>query len=155
LSVSGHQDHDPRFVPGIVWFRDVEEQAMFKKKTPPLERASLVWILQGVYYLITGVWALVGIRSFQKITGPKDDVWLVKTVGLLVTVTGGVLLSAGLRRETAPEIQALAVGSALSLGGVGLWYSLRGRISKVYLLDTVAEVVLVTLWTLLRRDNGR
>jgi hypothetical protein len=128
---------------------------VFRKKTPAEDRASLVWILQGIYYLISGVWALVGIRSFQKITGPKEDVWLVKTVGLLVTVVGGVLLSAGLRRETAPEIQALAVGSAVSLGGVGLWYSLRGRISKIYLLDTVAETVLVGLWLLLKRDPGR
>ena len=127
----------------------------FRKKTPAEDRASLVWILQGIYYLISGVWALVGIRSFQKITGPKEDVWLVKTVGLLVTVVGGVLLSAGLRRETASEIQALAAGSAVSLGGVGLWYSLRGRISKVYLLDTVAEAVLVGLWLLLKRDPGR
>lgn len=128
---------------------------VFRKKTPAEDRASVVWILQGIYYLISGVWALVGIRSFQKITGPKEDVWLVKTVGLLVTVVGGVLLSAGLRRETASEIQALAAGSAVSLGGVGLWYSLRGRISKVYLLDTVAEAVLVGLWLLLKRDPGR
>ena len=126
-------------------------QRFRKQQSPADERASLVWIAQGLYYLITGIWAIVGIESFQKITGPKQDVWLVKTVGVLVTVIGGVLLSAGLRKETSPEIQALAIGSAASLGGVSLWYPLRGRISKVYLLDTVAETTLVGLWFWLRR----
>jgi len=121
-----------------------------RHKTDAHDVAALVWIVQGVYYLITGVWAVVGVESFQKITGPKYDVWLVKTVGAIVTVIGGVLLSAGLRRERAPEIPVLAVGSALSLGGVSTWYSLRGRISKVYLLDTLAEVMLIALWFVLR-----
>lgn len=126
-----------------------------KKRTPPEDQAALVWVLQGVYYLITGVWSLVGIKSFQVITGPKTDVWLVKTVGVIVTVIGGVLLSAGLRRQTSPEITALSLGSAASLGGVSLWYPLRGRISKVYWLDTVAEVMLVSMWWLLRRGALR
>lgn len=121
-----------------------------RHKTDAHDVAALVWIVQGVYYLITGIWAVVGVESFQKITGPKYDVWLVKTVGAIVTVIGGVLLSAGLRRERAPEIPVLAVGSALSLGGVSTWYSLRGRISKVYLLDTLAEVMLIALWFVLR-----
>ena len=122
-----------------------------KKRTPPEDMAALVWILQGAYYLITGIWAIVGIKSFQKVTGPKVDTWLVKTVGVIVTVIGGVLLSAGLRRQTTPEIAALSIGSAASLGGVSLWYPLRGRISKVYWLDTLAEAMLVGLWWVLRR----
>lgn len=130
-----------------MWFR--------RKTTPAHDRAALVWIVQGGYYVTTGVWSLVGIRSFQQITGPKDDVWLVKTVGVIVTVIGGVLISAGLRRERAPEMVALSIGSATALGGVSAWYSLRGRISKVYLLDTVAEAVLVGLWVALRRGMGR
>lgn len=126
-----------------------------KKRTPPEDQAALVWMLQGIYYLITGVWALIGIKSFQMVTGPKTDVWLVKTVGVIVTVIGGVLLSAGLRRQTSPEIAALSIGSAASLGGVSLWYALRGRISKVYWLDTIAEAVLVGLWWVLRRGMLR
>ena len=120
-------------------------------KTSAHDQASLVWILQGVYYAITGIWSLVGVKSFQRITGPKVDVWLVKTVGVIVTVIGGVLISAGLRRERAPEITALSIGSAVALAGVSAWYPLRGRISKVYLLDTAAEIGLMSLWAALRR----
>jgi hypothetical protein len=113
--------------------------------------APLVWVIQGVYYVITGLWAIVGIKSFQKITGLKVDVWLVKTVGVIVLVIGGVLTSAGLRRVREPEITGLAMGSALGLGGVSAFYSLRGRISKVYLLDALTELALAGLWFGLRR----
>lgn len=122
-----------------------------RKKTPAHDEASLVWIVQGLYYVITGIWSLVGVRSFQEVTGPKVDIWLLKTVGVLVTIIGGVLISAGLRRERTPEVTALSIGSAAALAGVSTWYPLRGRISKVYLLDTVAEITLIGLWFALRR----
>jgi len=76
-----------------------------------------VALAQGSYYVLTGVWSLVHIRSFQAVTGPKTDLWLVKTVGVLVIAIGGVLCSAGLRRQATPEIPSLAVGSAVGLAG--------------------------------------
>lgn len=116
---------------------------------------ALVWIVQGVYYMITGVWSIIGIKSFQKVTGPKVDIWLVKTVGVIVLVIGAVLTSAGTRRVREPEIPALAVGSALGLAGINVFYSLRGRISKVYLLDAAAELGIVAIWLGLRRNDAR
>ncbi len=56
-------------------------------------------LLQGVFYVLTGIWPLLSIRTFERVTGPKVDRWLVKTVGVLVTVIGGVLLLAGSRRR--------------------------------------------------------
>jgi len=35
------------------------------------------------------------MRSFEAITGPKADKWVVRTVAVLVTVIGGVLVAAG------------------------------------------------------------
>ena len=37
------------------------------------------------------------MRSFEAVTGPNRDEWLVKTVGALVGVLGGGLLWAGAR----------------------------------------------------------
>lgn len=54
-----------------------------------------VCLTQGIYFMLAGVWPLVNIHSFEVITGPKVDVWLVKTVGLLVAVIGAVLLLSG------------------------------------------------------------
>jgi hypothetical protein len=102
--------------------------------------------LQGVYFLATGVWPLVSMRTFEAVTGSKVDRWLVKTVGLLVAVIGTSLLVDARRPSRGSRV--LGVGSAAALGGVDVVYSLRGRISKIYLLDAVVEAVLVALWAL-------
>jgi hypothetical protein len=36
---------------------------------------------------MTGLWPLVSIGTFQQVTGPKTDLWLVKTVGVLIAVS--------------------------------------------------------------------
>ena len=103
-------------------------------------------LAQGAYYVITGVWPLVSIGTFQKVTGPKTDLWLVKTVGVVVGVIGGVLAVAGLRRQTAPEIPLLAAGSAAGLAGIDIVYVAKKRISRIYLLDAAAELLLIAGW---------
>ena len=105
-------------------------------------------VIQGVYFLLTGLWALVSIDTFQKVTGPKTDLWLVKTVGVLVAVIGSVLLLAAWSGDVSGSTVVLAVGSAGALAAVDINYSLKGAISKIYLLDAVAEIVLVMLWLL-------
>lgn len=107
---------------------------------------SLLALLQGLLYLGTGVWPLVSASSFQKVTGPKVDFWLVKTVGLLVGLIGGVLAWAGVRRRVGAQEAVLGSGSAASLAGVDLVYVSKGRISRVYLLDAVAEILLALGW---------
>jgi hypothetical protein len=107
-----------------------------------------VALIQGVFYLATGVWSLVDIVSFQLVTGPKTDLWLVRTVGVLVTVIGAVLISASRRRRITDEIVLLATGSALGLAAIDLIYSLSGRISAVYLADAGAEIGLAILWAI-------
>lgn len=102
--------------------------------------------VQGAYFLATGVWPLLHSRSFLAVTGPKTDVWLMKTVGVLVAIIGGALLLAGARGRVHPEIEVLAAGSATALAGIDVRYALRGRISKVYLLDALAELALVGAW---------
>jgi hypothetical protein len=96
--------------------------------------------VQGWFYLLTGLWAIVDVDSFQRVTGPKTDLWLVKTVGVLVVVIGATLIAAARERRYDAPIVLLAVGSALGLAGIDLVYALAGRISPVYLLDAAAEI---------------
>ena len=103
-------------------------------------------VVQGVYFLLTGVWPLISMRTFEAVTGPKVDRWLVKTVGVLVAVIGVSLLADARRPSRGSRV--LGVGSAAALGGVDVVYSLRGRISKIYLVDAVFEALLVSLWAL-------
>lgn len=117
-----------------------------RPQQPREDLASTLATAQGAFYLGTGVWPLLHDRSFQKVTGPKTDVWLVKTVGSLVAVIGGVVLAAGLRRRVPPELRAIAAGSAAALAAIDVIYVSRGRISPIYLTDAVAEVGLVAAW---------
>lgn len=79
-------------------------------------------VAQGAFYLATGVWPLLHMRSFEAVTGEKTDDWLVETVGALLTVSGAVMMMAGLRRRVTPEIALLAAGSA------GAWAAVAGSI---------------------------
>ena len=47
---------------------------------------------QGLFYLTSGIWPLIDMPSFEAVTGRKTDKWLVKTVGLLVAVSGSALI---------------------------------------------------------------
>ena len=111
----------------------------------PYRRVAAV---QGAYFVLTGLWPLFGINSFQAVTGLKMDLWLVYTVGCLVTAVGAALLMAAFSGRTTPEIIVLAIGSAVALAGIDVVFVLRGVISWVYLLDAIAEGVLVTWWVL-------
>ena len=115
---------------------------------PSLSRVLAV--TQGAVYLGTGVWALVHRDSFERVTGPKTDFWLVRTVGALIGIVGGTLLWAGVRRRVSPELKGLAMGSAAVLGSVDVVYTAKGRIPPVYLLDAVAEAALTGGWLMSR-----
>jgi len=89
-------------------------------------------------------------------TGPKTDLWLVKTVGLLITVIAVILLIATLRQHITLEIRLLAVGSAAGLAGIDIIYVALGRISPIYLLDAFIELALVVWWTVTwRKERAR
>jgi hypothetical protein len=114
--------------------------------TSPRPTLASVALLHGAYWALTGVWPLVHMASFLAVSGPKHDLWLVRTLGVLIGVVGVTLLLAGWRRRVTPEIVVLAVGGALGLTAIDVVYSLKGVIWKTYLLDAAAEVVLVLLW---------
>lgn len=103
-------------------------------------------LLQGLYYLVTGVWPLVSLRSFEAITGPKSDDWLVKTVGLLITVVAVVLLWEAWQHRIVPEVALLAAGSATVLLAVDIVYVIRHVIRPIYLLDALPEAFFGIAW---------
>jgi hypothetical protein len=107
---------------------------------------TAVAAVQGLYYLATGVWPLVHVESFMAVTGPKTDLWLVYTVGVLVGVVGVVLLVAARAGRVTPEVMLLAVGAALGLTGIDVIFVARGAIAPIYLADAAAELVLVAWW---------
>ena len=111
-------------------------------------RGALLWLamIHGGYFVITGVWPIVHLRSFLAVTGPKADLWLVKTVGAIVAVVGLALLLAARSGRVTGEVVLLGVGSAVALGAIDVVYVAKRVIPRVYLLDAVAEAVLILAW---------
>jgi hypothetical protein len=113
---------------------------------PPTDPAVRLARLQAVFYIATGIWPIVSIRSFEAVTGPKVDRWLVKTVGVLVAIIGSALALASRRRVFPLEVVLVAAASAGALATIDTVYVAKRRISPVYLLDAVAEVALAAGW---------
>lgn len=111
-----------------------------------MEIVTATAIIHGGYYFLTGIWPIISIGTFQKITGPKNDLWLVKTVGVLICVIGATLLFAGYKEEIVPSIILLAVVSAFVLAGVDVVYVTKRIIAPIYLLDAFVELLLIAWW---------
>jgi len=102
--------------------------------------------MQGLYWVITGVWPFLHLQSFVWVTGPKQDYWLLYTVSVLITVIGAVLLASGIRKTVTAEIKWLGIGGAAGLTTIDVYFALNDVIRNVYLLDAVAEILLILLW---------
>ncbi len=107
---------------------------------------SILLLTQGFYYILTGLWPLLNYKSFEAVTGPKTDVWLVKTVGLLIASIGAPLALAAFAQRPVPEIAILSMASAAVLAGVDVVYAMGRVISPIYLLDAAAEAALLAGW---------
>jgi hypothetical protein len=107
---------------------------------------------QAFYYVVTGVWPFVSMRSFEWVTGPKTDHWLVYTVGLLLAVIGAGIATAIRLGETGAAIAVVAIGAALALAAIEVVHVSMHVIGTIYLLDAAVEIALAfaLAWTLVR-----
>jgi hypothetical protein len=119
----------------------------------PLARV-LPWV-QGSYFLLTGLWPLISIRSFIWVTGQKTDHlptgleadhWLVMTAGVLITAVGAALVVSAYKGRHSVEIVTLAICASLGLAAIDLIYVTRGVIDKIYLADALVQAILIGLW---------
>lgn len=94
--------------------------------------------------MATGVWPLVHRDSFEAITGPKTDFWLVRTVGGLAAVCGVVLGVSVVRGRQQPEIQLLAASQALVFVAADV-FAATSR-SRAYLGDVVGQAACLPAW---------
>src|SRR5436190_11192688 len=115
----------------------------------------VLWI-QGCYFLITGVWPLIDVQSFQFVTGRKTDHlvtgregdhWLVLCVGALVTALAVGFLFAAWKGRPATEVVVFAIASAAALAAIDSIYVMRGAIAPIYLVDAALEASFIGLWT--------
>lgn len=107
---------------------------------------KILAFIQGLYYAATGIWPLVDIESFIYVTGPKTDIWLVRTVGVLVLVIGASLLAASGKKAINSPVLVLAIGSCIGFAAIDITYVLNDTISEIYLLDAGGQFLLLILW---------
>ncbi len=103
---------------------------------------DVIAVIQGLYYVTTGLWPIFNMVSFERFTGVKTDKWLVKMVGLLAASIGVVLLSA----DTSDTLRLLGILSAASFAIIDFVYSLKNVISKAYLGDGIIEILFILGW---------
>jgi hypothetical protein len=102
--------------------------------------------IQAVYFFITALWSLLDVDSFMMVTGFKNDIWLVKTVALLLIVFA-LSLEAHVRFSgNHVSLVIVSFGSSLALAVIDFYYALTGVISSVYLIDGAIESFFLTYW---------
>ena len=103
----------------------------------------------GLFNVVTGLWPVVHMGSFEAVSGPKVDHWLVRTVGGLMAANGLAQLTArGAEQRLSAQV---GLGTSAVLAAVDVRYGATGRISRIYLLDAVVQLAWVVAWTMTLR----
>ncbi len=103
--------------------------------------AVLLSRAHGLFNVATGLWPVVHMRSFEAVSGPKVDRWLVRTVGGLMAANGLAQLTA---RDAEQRLSAqVGLGTSAVLAAVDVRYGAAGRISRIYLLDALVQLAWV------------
>lgn len=105
--------------------------------------------IHGFYYLVTGIWPVLHIDSFMAVTGPKADIWLVRTVGMLAFFIGTGLIAAAIKKQVTLPLFLIAAGSALGFILIDVFYVWHDVILAVYLADALIELILLIYWLVL------
>jgi hypothetical protein len=110
---------------------------------PTPEKARKTLLIQGLYYVATGVWPVLHRQSFEAVSGRKHDFWLAETVGLVTAAVGLSLCQASRSKTPSPEAKLLALTAAAGFAAIDLRYGLTRRIPPAYLLDGLAQLAFI------------
>jgi hypothetical protein len=119
--------------------------------TAPYSKAKVkvriyIAVGQGSYFVTTGLWPVVHLRSFVAVTGPKTDYWLVQAFGVLVAAVGAVLLVRGVQARVDATTRQFGLATSLALAAIDVWFVSTGAISAIYLADGALELLLAVAW---------
>lgn len=103
---------------------------------------SIILIIQGWFYILTGLWPLLHMPSFEKVAGPKTDKWLVRTVSLMI-LSSGIIFVLFSHSEAA---LMLAILNAFFLMCIDLYYVWKKVIWRSYLLDALIEAIFILIY---------
>jgi len=99
------------------------------------------FLIQGIYFVVTGIWPLLNMASFITATGPKQDTWLVEMIGLLSASIGLTFIVSSLRRRPLPVLLGYAV--SVSFLTMDVIYVASDQINRIYLLDAAIQAAFI------------
>lgn len=100
--------------------------------------------IQAAYLVSSGVWPILHRRSFERVTGRKQDFWLVRTVGGLAAASGASLGFAAASGRKHRETSLLALATGLVFGAADL-RAARSH-SRIYLADALLQLAFAPTW---------
>ncbi len=106
---------------------------------------ATIFLFQGAYFVVTGIWPVLNMASFITATGPKQDTWLVEMVGLLSASIGLTYLVASLRKQRLPLV--LGYATSVSFLVMDITYVASQVINRIYLLDAAIQCLFLTALT--------
>jgi hypothetical protein len=101
---------------------------------------------QTIYYFITAIWPIVHIESFMWVTGPKTDVWLVKTVGALLIPVSLCFLTHLFMKVNQWPVVVLAMACCIAFTCIDIYYVADNVIDEIYLADAGVQTTLLVCW---------
>ena len=106
----------------------------------------ILLIIQATYIFITAVWPIIDIESFMVVTGPKADIWLVKTVGaLLIPISLCMGIHLFIHTDRRPVL-VLGMTCAIAFIVIDFYYALNDVISDIYMADGVLQIFFLLGW---------
>lgn len=108
---------------------------------------ATVFLVQGIYFVVTGIWPLLNMASFLTATGPKQDTWLVEMVGLLSASIGITYIVSSLRKRPSPVLLGYCV--AVSFLAMDIIYVASGEMSRIYLVDAIIQGAFIAAITIM------
>lgn len=100
-------------------------------------------ILQCCYYFITGIWPLADMHTFETVTGPKTDDWIVKAFGAQILAVS-IFLILAIYRNRLRTAGIIGILTASAIGIIETVFALKGSIHSVYLVDALIELMFIS-----------
>lgn len=98
---------------------------------------QLLWA-QGAYYAVAGAWPIMHARSFEAVTGPKPDRFVLESTGALFAAAGLALVAAA-SRDGAPDGSARLLSALVPAASTLAVLRHRPEIRPVYVADAVVQ----------------
>jgi hypothetical protein len=106
---------------------------------------SVLSVAQGLWLLVPGLWLACFPSHYRKVHELEADYWIERVHAVWLTLVGGVLLIAGLRRRPSLETRVLGMGAATGVAAADIAAARKGGLARIYFIDLLGEFVFAVL----------